>query len=111
VASPSQSLVNQQLGGAVATLYMSATGTWTQLTKLLLVNTDTAVHQVTLYVVPSGASSGTTFITTAAQALLAGQSWNDPNEYGLVLGPGAFLAGFADTGGVVNIQVAGLLLT
>jgi hypothetical protein len=111
MASNVQALVNTQLSTSATAFYSSPTGTWTQLTKVLLVNTDTTSHSVTVYVVPNGNSAGTAYITTAAQALLAGQSFNSPNEYGLVLNPGDFIAAFATVGAVVNFMVAGLLLT
>lgn len=110
--SPITPIVNTQLPATTGVLlYTSPTGTWTQILKVLCVNTDSSVHAVTLYLVPSGGSIGTPFITTDAQAVLPAQSFNSPNEYGLVLGPGDKLFGFADTASVVNLFVSGLLAT
>lgn len=112
MASTIQALVNTQLVSATTgTLYTSPTGTWTQITKLLLVNTGASATTATLYVVPKGFSAAAGHITTDAQALLPLQSWNSPNEYGLVLNPGDFLAGVASAATTMNIFVAGALFT
>lgn len=111
MASIVQGLVNVQLSNAAAGLYTAPTGTWVQLTKVLLANSTSGATTVTLYLVPRGQVVGATFITTNAQAVLGNQSWNSPNEYGLVLNPGDELQGFAATGSVINIMVAGAIFT
>lgn len=111
MTSPVQPLVRTQLTNASTALYTSPAGVWTQIVKLTCLNTDVASHTVTFHVVPSGGSSATANITTSAQAILAGQTWNSPNEYGLVLAPGDALYGLADTGAVVNVFAAGILVT
>ena len=112
MASTVQALVNLQLPSATAgTLYTSPTGTWTQITKVLLVNVGASAATATLYVVPKSFSTAAARITTDAQALLPLQSWNSPNEYGIVLNPGDFLAGIASAATTINIFVSGALLT
>jgi hypothetical protein len=101
----------QLLGNSAATLYTSPTGVFTQILKLTCCNIDTASHAVTIYLVTSGSSVGNAFYTTRGQAIQPGQTWNSPNEYGLVLAPGDFLAALADTGNVVNIAASGVQLT
>lgn len=110
-SSPVIPLFNGQLGNAAAALYTSPAGTWTQLTKLLLVNTDTVTRSVTFNLVPSGGSAITANITTKAQAVRSGQSWNSPNEYGLILAPGDALYGFADSATEVNAFLEGVSVT
>jgi len=110
-SSPIVPLYNGQLSNSSAALYTSPTGVWTQLTKVLAVNTDTSAHTVTFHIVPNGGSSATANISTNAQAVLAGQAWNDPNEYGLVLAPGDAIYGNADTGSQVNVFIAGFQAT
>jgi hypothetical protein len=111
MTSPVQPLVRTQLANSSTLLYTSPVGVWTQIVKLACVNTDTASHTVTFHVVPSGGSSGTTNITTDGQGVLPAQTWNSPNEYGLVLAPGDALYGLADTASVVNVFAAGILVT
>jgi hypothetical protein len=111
MASPSIPLVNGPLGAAAFVYYTSPTGVWTQITKVLCVNTDAIAHQVTIYVVPKGSSAGTASVTTDGQAVLPLQSWPSPNEYGLILAPGDMLAASADTASVVNFFASGLQLT
>lgn len=109
MASPIQPLVNIQLTNSATALYTTPAGFSTQISKVLCVNTAIAAHTVTLYVVPANASSGTSYITTDAQGLLPLQSWNSPNEAGLVLGSGDSLYGQADSSAVVNIFASGVV--
>ena len=112
MASPFQQIVKSvTLTGSAAALYTSPLGTWTQINKLTCCNTDTASHTVTLYIVPSGGSSGATNVTTSAQAVSPGQTWNSPNEYGQVLNPGDAIWGFADTAAHVTILASGTQFT
>lgn len=111
MASPIQALFNGQLSTAALLLYSSGTGVWTQISKLLCVNTDTVGRTVTFYVVPSGGSAGTANITTNAQGILNGDSFNSPNEVGLVLNPGDGIYGLASAGNVVNCLIAGVQTT
>ena len=110
MASPIRQLAAGQLGNAAVSLYVSATGTWTQIAKVTCTNTDTATHVVTFHIVPASGSATASNKSTITQGILPGQTWNSPNEYGLVLNPGDALYGFADTASEVNYFVAGLLL-
>lgn len=111
MASPIRQLAASQLTNAAVLLYISPTGVWTQITKLTCTNVDTAVHLVTFNVVPNGGSPVASNETTLQQAILPSQTWNSPNEYGMVLNPGDMIYGLADNGAVVNYFIAGLLLT
>ena len=110
MASPLQQIVpTQQLTGAATMLYTSASGFYTQIVALNAVNVDTGSHVITLYIVPNGSTADVTTVTTNGYPLLPNENYNGSNEYGLVLGPNDALWGLADTGGVVNIAVSGLL--
>lgn len=109
MASPIQEIVSGQLSNGAVALFTSPAGTWTQIIKLTCTNTDAVSHNVTFYAVPSGGSVGSTNQTTIAKAILPGDTWNSPNEYGLVLNPGDALYGLADTGAVVNVFASGIL--
>lgn len=111
MASPIQRIVSTQLTAVASVLYASPPGTYTQIVKLTCVNTDSAGHVVTLYMIPSGGGASGTTETTLGKAILPGDTWNSPNEYGLVLNPGDALAGLADTGSVVNVFVSAVLAT
>lgn len=111
MASPIQEIFSGQLFNSANLLYASATGVWTQLSKITCANSDTAVHVVTFHIVPNGGSAATSNMSTITQAILPSQTWNSPNEYGLVLNPGDSIYGFADTTAVVNVFIAGLLMS
>lgn len=112
MASPVLQIVSvQQVPASATTLYTSASGVWTQITKVLCQNTDSAAQSITIYIIPSGGSAGTTTLTTNAQALLPAQSWSSPNEVGLVLNPGDAIAALATTAAKINIAVSGTQFT
>ena len=108
MASSVQRLVTQVLDTSSGTYYVSPTGTWTQITKLLLVNTAGSSQTATISLVVG--NSGGSFITTDGQALLPSQSFNSPNEYGLVLNPGDAIAALASAGASITLFLCGLLL-
>lgn len=89
-------------------LYTSPTGVWTQIVALGVINTDTAVQSVTIYIVPNGGSAGAATLSTSAFALLPGQNYNGQNEYGMVLNPNDAIWALASSPSVVNIQASGL---
>lgn len=109
MTSPVKQIIeNQQLTGSAAMLYTSPAGVWTQITSLGAVNVDTAVHSVTIYIVPNGGTAGAATLSTSAFALLPGQNYNGQNEYGMVLNPSDAIWALADSPAVVNIQASGL---
>ena len=110
MTSPVQQIIAmQQLTGSAAVLYASPSGVWTQIISLGAINADTAVHSVTIYVVPNGGFAAASTATTLAFTLLPGQNYNGQNEYGMVLNPGDAIWALADTTSVVNILASGLL--
>lgn len=111
MASPVQALFSGQLGSGAVRLYASAAGIWTQITKNLCVNTAGSPQTVTFYVVPSGGTTGTSTLTTVAEGILAGASWQSPNEPGLVLNPGDAIWGLASNANDVNCYLAGVMVS
>ena len=110
MTSPVQQIIaTQQLTGSAVNFYASPAGVWTQIIALGAVNVDTAVHSVTIYIVPTGGSAGAGTTTTKAFTLLPNQNYNGQNEYGMVLNPGDSIWALADTTSVVNILASGLL--
>ena len=107
-SSALQPIINLQLANSEAALFTAPTGYWVQIVKLLATNNDTASHQLTLAVVPSGHSYASAYITTPALSLLSGNTYLGYNEYGLVLAPGDAIYGFADTGAKVSVFATGL---
>lgn len=109
MASPIQEIVSGQLSNSAVALFTSPAGTWTQIIKLTCTNSDSASHNVTFHVVPSGGTALAANKTTIAKAILPGDTWNSPNEYGLVLNPGDALYGLADASAMVNVFASGIL--
>lgn len=109
VSSPIQSLLIGQLSSGAILLYTSGTGVWTQIGKLSCVNTDTVSRTVTFYITPAGGSPAAPFISTDAQGILPGGTFNSPNEVGLVLNPGQSIWGLASGAAVVNCFLSGIL--
>ena len=110
MTSPVQQIIEtQQLTNSAAALYTSAPGVWTQIVALGAVNVDSAVHQVTIYLVPAGGTAGTGTTSTPGYTLLPSANYNGQNEYGMVLNPGDSIWALADTGAAVNIFASGLL--
>ena len=110
MASPIVAIVEGQfLSGSPSALYASPAGIYTQIVKLTCVNSDTATHQITVYLVPATGSASNANVTTLVQAVQPNQVFNSPNEYAHVLNPGDQIVGYADTAGKVNIRVSGLL--
>lgn len=101
----------QQLPNSATKLYTSPLNTVTRIDSLSCINTDTSVHTVTIHIVASGGAAGAANLTTSAQALLPGQTWNSPNEYGKYLNPGDSIWAQADTASVVNIIAGGTQFT
>lgn len=99
-------IVNAQYApNAQTTIYTSPAGTTTRIDKLTVTNQDSSVHTISINLVTSGDVAGTENRTTNAQAILAGTTWNSPNEYGHYLNPGDFISVIADAASVLTIAV------
>ncbi len=109
MASPVREIVAGQLANAASLLYQSPPGFATQITKLTCANTDGSVHYITFHVVPSGSTPQISNQSTIAWPIDGSDTWNSPNEYGLVLNPGDALWGFADAATFVNVFASGVV--
>ena len=107
MASPFVEIIETQALPTAAIALYTSTGLTTRIESLSFCNTDTVNHTVTVYLVPAGGAASSSTITTSAQVLLPGQTWNSPNEYGHALNPGDSIWAFASAGSVVNIFGAG----
>ncbi len=101
----------QQLGTAAALLYVSPSGVTTRIDSLAVINTTGAAAQVTLYLVPPSGTAGPSTMTTSAQTVLPGQTWNSPNEVGKVLAAGGAIYGFASAATALTIVAGGIQAT
>lgn len=99
---PAQYAPNSQ-----TTVYTSPAGTTTRIDKLTVTNQDTLIHTISINIVPTGDAAGAENRTTNTQAILAGTTWNSPNEYGHYLNPGDFISVVADAASVLTIAIAG----
>lgn len=100
----------QFVPSTAAGLYAAPAGTSVQIVKLSVANTDSmASHQITLWLVPSGSSDATQFLTTPPQTILAGQVFNSPNEWAQVLAPGDSIWAQADIASKLTIRASGVL--
>lgn len=110
MASPLRQIITSQYApNSQGTLYTSLPGVTTRIDKMTFTNTDTASQTISVNIVPSGGTAGGSNLITAAQAILAGQTFNDPNCYGLYLNPGDFISVVASAASKIVIAVAGTL--
>ena len=108
MASPVKEIVTAQYApNSQTTLYVSAAGVTTRIDKLTVTNTDTVTQTISINLVPSGGSAGGSNLTTDLQAILAGATWNSPNEYGHYLNPGDFISVIASVASKLVIAVGG----
>lgn len=99
----------QRAPNAQTTLYTA--GAITRIDKLIVVNTDTSAHTISINVVPFGNAAAAGNLTTQAQNILPGQTWNSPNEVGLELNIGDFISVIASAATVLNIMASGMVMT
>jgi len=103
-----------QLGSSSATLYTAPTSTTptgtlpTLLTSVVLCNTDTVDHDVTLYLVESGGSAAANRMLLSAATIPTGKTWvlDFGDEGGIALEGAETLAGFADLASKVTYRVS-----
>jgi hypothetical protein len=112
MASPSSEIVSAQYAPNTQTaLYTSPAGVWTRIESLSVCNTTGGPVNISINLVPSGGSVGGSNLTTYQQAILGGQTWNSPNEYGKYLNQGDALSVLASAASSLVITVAGTQIT
>ena len=105
-----QLIAAQRAPNAQTTMF--AAGAATRIDSLSVTNTDvTAIHTISINLVAQGGSVGAGNLTTDAQPVLPGQTWNSPNEVGKGLNPGDFISVIASAASVLNIAAGGILMT
>lgn len=104
-----QQLIAAQRAPSAQTTMFTATQT-TRIDSVSVVNTDTAAHTISINLVSSGGSASAANLTTQAQVILPGQTWNSPNEVGKVLNAGDFISVVASAATSLNIVAGGLLM-
>jgi len=108
MASPVREIVTAQFApSAQTTLYTSPVGITTRIDKLSVTNTDTVSQTISINLVPSGGSVGASNLTTSVHAILAGDTFNSPNEYGHYLNPGDAISVIASIASKLVIAVGG----
>lgn len=105
--TPALLIAPQQLTNATATYYTGpAGGNGTVVKKMVLFNTDTVAHNVTINLVPNG---GTAAVSNEVLVVsVAAGSTYIVNEFNnQVVGPNATIQAKADAASVVNIAASG----
>lgn len=93
------------------TLFAAQSGQSVRIDSLSIVNGDSIAATVSINIVPSGGSASAANLTTKAQSIPSGQTWNSPNEVGKVLVAGDFISAICSTASVAAISAGGLLQT
>jgi hypothetical protein len=102
---PMQRVPNSQ------TVLYTGQATATRIDKLTVVNTDTVLHTISINIIPSGGSAGAGNLSTDAQVILPGQTWNSPNEVGLMLNIGDEISVIGSAATELNIIASGMIMT
>lgn len=104
---PTALLKSEYAPNATTTVYTSPASVYTRIDKVTVTNATAGAQTITIYVVPNGGTAGGSNTTTSAQSVLPGQTWNSPNEPGLYLNPGDFIAVIASAASALSIVIGG----
>ena len=108
MASPVKEIITAQFApNSQTTLYTSPASTTTRIDKLSVTNTGGGVANISINLVPSGGSAASSNLTTQTQAIVAGATWNSPNEYGHYLNPGDLISVIASAANQLVIAAGG----
>ncbi len=78
-----------------------------KLMGIVFCNTDSSARTVTLYIITTGGSAGTSNTILAAASIAAGTTWVfDPGPYGITLAAGDFIQGKASVTNVVTHRIS-----
>ncbi len=103
MASPALEIIPAQAAPTSQTTLYTSTLVVTRIDKLTVINTGVVNVSISINIVPSGGSVGTSNLTTNAQTLIPKQSWNSPNEQGHYLNAGDFISVLASGAGLTII--------
>jgi hypothetical protein len=98
----------QRASNAQTTMFTAFTTT--RIDSLSVINTDTVAHTISINLVTTGGSASAANLTTDAQLILPGGTWNSPNEIGKILNVGDFISVIASAATVLNIVAGGMLM-
>lgn len=96
------------LSTTTSTYYTVPTSTTTIIHKITFSNFDTSPRDITLYLVASGATAGTSNAICNACKLFPGETWSPPDVVGHVLEAGGTIQAKISSGTSVNIIASGV---
>ena len=95
------------LTDAVATYYITPTGTRALLKRATFCNNHSAVVTVTINLVPSGGSAAYGNQITKTKSLAAGESWSCPDMENHILEAGGFISMLASVTATIGVRISG----
>jgi len=104
-----KSLSRNQLTASAVTQYTVPGSTTTRVTELLITNTDTIQHTITVHFVPSGGSADATNQVLPATPVEASEALIVPLN--TILAAGDFIAALASVASQVNLLISGWEMT
>lgn len=107
--SPAVLIQGSQLSASLATYYTVPALTKTRINQLICVNTDTIVHQVSVYISPNS-SVATAADIVATINLAPGQSYSVYQAINQVMASGGTIQAIADAVTSVTIKASGTLI-
>lgn len=103
-------LLESKIAVATTTTQYTSTGLVTIIDKFTSTNYDTVPRTLSVYLVPSGSTAGTTNLMRA-KTLPAGAAYEWPEVVGHVLKDGDFIATLSSNATGVNIRASGRQIT
>jgi hypothetical protein len=97
------------LSNAAAVLFTCPTNSLALVQNCTFANTDVGNHTITVYVVPAGQGIGAGNRVIPSQSISALGTFQSRELFGVVLSPGDTIQALADTSGVVNALLDGIL--
>ena len=103
-------LVNTQYApNAQTSMFAASAGQTVRIDALSVTNVDTVSRTISINLVPNGGSASAANLTTKAQSILPGQTWESPNEIGQVLTPGDFVSVIASAASALVLRISGVV--
>lgn len=103
-----KALINSKFASDAATSeYIAPAGTHTLIDKFTATNTDGSSQTITIYLIPSGGTSGALNTIVSAHSIASGATFDSTEIKNHVLNPGDALSVVANLVGVVVIRCSG----
>jgi hypothetical protein len=106
-----QVLVSQQLAASETAQYTAATAHWVKVGSATIANTSGSAVTVSISVVKSGGSAGSTNRVVSAYPLAAGDDTVLTELVDVFLGPGDFISALASAATSVALVVSGVVFS